>query len=122
MDPARWKRIEELYHAAASRRPEERETFLEQACAGDDALRRHVQALLAESIEGRFETPALEVAAQMVSDPAAPVLIGRRVGAYQIDARIGSGGMGEAREGESPLRVTRAARAPGTPRHPADNR
>ena len=95
MDPARWKRIEELYHAAASRRPEERETFLEQACAGDDALRRHVQALLAESIEGRFETPALEVAAQMVSDPAAPVLIGRRVGAYQIDARIGSGGMGE---------------------------
>jgi eukaryotic-like serine/threonine-protein kinase len=95
MDPERWNHIEEVYHRAILCVPGERETFLEGACAGDDALRREVEALLAVSTGNRFETPALQVAAQMVSDPAGSVLTGRRIGAYQIQARIGAGGMGE---------------------------
>ena len=95
MDPEHWKRIEEVYHAAVVRAPAEREALLEGACAGDDALRREVEALLAVSTEGRLDTPALAVAAHMVSDPAASALTGRRIGAYQIHARIGAGAMGE---------------------------
>jgi serine/threonine-protein kinase len=95
MDPHRWRRIEEVYHAVVTRGPGEREAFLDGACAGDAALRREVEALLAVSTEGRLETPALAVAAHMVSDHAGSVLTGRRIGPYQIHARIGAGGMGE---------------------------
>jgi serine/threonine-protein kinase len=95
MDPERWKRIEEVYHAAVVRAPGQREAFLDGTCAGDDALRREVEALLAVSTEGKLETPALAVAARMVSDPAGSVLTGHRFRAYQIHARIGAGGMGE---------------------------
>jgi eukaryotic-like serine/threonine-protein kinase len=95
MDPERWKRIEEVYHSAGVRAPEEREAFLEGACAGDDALRREVKALLAVSTDGRLATSDLPVATHMVSDPVVSMLTGRRVGAYQIHERIGAGGMGE---------------------------
>jgi serine/threonine-protein kinase len=95
MDPARWKRIEELYHAAAARPSAERTAFLEEACGADETLRRELQELLARSTGGGFETPAFAMAAQMIGDPAASMLTGRRLGVYEVDARIGVGGMGE---------------------------
>ncbi len=62
-------RIEQLYHAARERGPDERATLLQQACAGDEALRREVESLLAEDADVRsfLETPALEG-----TDPPAP--------------------------------------------------
>ena len=42
----RFKRIEELYHAALEREPDMRESFVEEACAGDDDLRRELTSLL----------------------------------------------------------------------------
>ena len=53
MDPERWKRIEELYHAALEQDEGEWETFLGKACAGDEALRREVESLL--GYEGQVE-------------------------------------------------------------------
>ena len=47
MDPARWRRVEEIYQAATERKPEERAAFLAAACAGDEDLRREVESLLA---------------------------------------------------------------------------
>ena len=47
MTPERWQEIEELYHAALKREPSQRSAFLKQACAGDEALRREVESLLA---------------------------------------------------------------------------
>src|SRR6185503_11236330 len=46
MDPARWQQIERLYHEAQARAAGERGAFLADACAGDEALRHEVQALL----------------------------------------------------------------------------
>ncbi len=46
MKTERWRRVEELYHAAFDRRPEERDRFLEAACAEDGALLREVRSLL----------------------------------------------------------------------------
>ena len=40
MTPERWKRVEELYHAAQVHAPGERAAFLDGACADDRGLRR----------------------------------------------------------------------------------
>jgi hypothetical protein len=42
MTPERWRQVEEIFHAAQSRGVSEREAFLLQTCAGDEALRRDV--------------------------------------------------------------------------------
>jgi eukaryotic-like serine/threonine-protein kinase len=95
MDSARWKQIEQVYHAALVRPPRERTAFLERACAGDDDLRRAVDSLLAQASELPFESPALGADAALVTGDAAPPLTGRRFGFYQVDKRIGAGAMGE---------------------------
>ena len=48
MTPERWRRVEALYHAALARDARDRALFLEDVCAGDDALRRDVESLLAQ--------------------------------------------------------------------------
>ena len=95
--PHRWQRIERLFHDALERPVEERAAFLDQSCAGDESLRREVNALLdSPATANRFlERDALEVAAGLVSVSEMPVLSGRRLGVYQLQDRIGSGGMGE---------------------------
>jgi serine/threonine-protein kinase len=81
-------RIESLYHAARLRPPKERDAFLAEACAGDDALRREVESLLGEHAPtGGFLTSVV---------PRAPALAaGTCLGGYQIAGLIGAGGMGE---------------------------
>ncbi len=47
MDPAdRWRRIEELFHAALELDLDARSAFLQQACGADADLRREVESLL----------------------------------------------------------------------------
>jgi eukaryotic-like serine/threonine-protein kinase len=97
MDPARWQRIERLYHAALARPRAERAAFLEEACAGDEDVQREVEALLdaPATADGLFAVTALGAAVPMVTDPTASVLAGRRLGVYHLQERIGIGGMGE---------------------------
>jgi hypothetical protein len=57
IDPERWKRIAEVYHAAAARAPGQRDALLDVACSDDDALRREVQLLLAVSTVGAVQMP-----------------------------------------------------------------
>jgi len=98
MDANRWQQLSRLYHAALARRDVDRAAFLAEACGGDEALRRDVESLLAqpESAQAFLDGPAMAEAARMVSDvePLA-TLVGRRLGAYQIQAGLGAGGMGE---------------------------
>ena len=79
METPRRDRITHLYHAALERAPERRRAFLEEACDGDEALRREVESLLQyESKAGPFlETPDA------------------RLGDYQLLTLLGAGGMGE---------------------------
>ena len=95
--PHRWQQIERLFHDALERPLEERAAFLDHSCAGDESLRREVNALLASPATAhRFlDRDVLEVAADLVSVSQMPVLSGRRLGVYQLQERIGSGGMGE---------------------------
>jgi serine/threonine-protein kinase len=83
-----WNRVESLVAEALGRPPSERAAFVEQCCGDDLALLHDVVSLLAQ------ETAA----ASFLEGPAvatlAPTLLGRRIGAYRIDARVGIGGMG----------------------------
>ena len=47
MERDRWERIERLYYATLELEPNAREAFLDEACEGDEALRREVAGLLA---------------------------------------------------------------------------
>ena len=95
-----WTRVEELYHAALERAPEERALFLSEACAGEPELRREVESLLEHQsgADWLLETPAWPGATPSGSTetslPAA-LAAGATLGAYRIVERIGAGGMGE---------------------------
>ena len=94
MSSDRWRRIEELYHAAYARPAHERGAFLDEACAGDARLRQEVESLLAQpvSADGFLERPALEAAPPTRPMPFAA---GTRLGPYEIAGLLGAGGMGE---------------------------
>ena len=98
MTPERWKRVEELYHAARTRPSGERLAFLGALCSDDESLRRDVESLLNEpsSEPGFLSEAALPGAARLAFDEAAAIaMTGRTVGGYQLQAMLGAGGMGE---------------------------
>jgi serine/threonine protein kinase/Flp pilus assembly protein TadD len=114
MTPERWQRVEELYHAARARQGRDSAAFLADACAGDEALRREVESLLAHpaSADAFLAQPAAVMAAQLGSDPgttaappAAPA--GSVIGPYHLLQRIGHGGMGEVWQAEQKQPVRR---------------
>ena len=47
MTPERWRQVTEVFHAALTRDAAARASYLDQACAGDRALREEVDAMLA---------------------------------------------------------------------------
>ena len=97
MKPELWQKIEDLYHAACERKPQERASFLDAACGEDEVLRREIDSLLAyeSRAEGFIESPALEVAANMLADDQPPLEIGQSICHYHLLSLIGAGGMGE---------------------------
>lgn len=96
MTPERWKQIEEIYHGAQGLSPSERAAFLDQACRGDESMRRHVQNLLNEPVSGGFlDEPAAVRGAHLIADLTAEARVGSSIGTYQIEELLGVGGMGE---------------------------
>ncbi|HSZ02326.1 MAG TPA: protein kinase [Terriglobales bacterium] len=103
MDSKRWKQVDELLQSVLEHPLEQRETFLRQACAGDETLEEEVRSLLAaqQKAGGFLENPALEVAARVLAvsenkntGETAHSFIGEIVSHYQVLEKLGSGGMG----------------------------
>jgi serine/threonine protein kinase len=93
----RRRRIEDLCHAALARDPKDRAAFVATACGSDEGLCREVEALLAhaQTAEGFLAPPLEALAAAALTDERGAALVGRSLGAYQIRAWLGSGGMGD---------------------------
>ena len=94
MTPERFQQIEELYHAAREGSAAERVALLSQA---DPEVRREVESLLAVETGGEFmERPAFQNAPQLLEDlTGTEWTAGTRLGPYQIESKLGEGGMGQ---------------------------
>ncbi len=97
MTPERYQQIDRLADAALELGVEEREAFLDQACAGAEELRRQVERLLSahELEDGFLSAPALEAIAQEMAAAQAQSLIGKQLGHYRILSLLEVGGMCE---------------------------
>ncbi|TMP98102.1 MAG: hypothetical protein E6L07_01210, partial [Verrucomicrobia bacterium] len=97
MEPGRWGRITDIYHATIARPSEERASFLGEECHGDESLRKQVEAMVkSHERSGDFiESPAFEVAPELLIDEPTGDLIGQSIGHYWIESLLGMGGMGE---------------------------
>jgi len=95
LDPARWRRIDEIFDAALDTPPAERAAFLAQACGGDHELRAHVEALLEASQrdEAGLDRPVSPLGAALIAAAEEPVA-NRQVGPFRLLREIGRGGMG----------------------------
>ncbi|HEV7680641.1 MAG TPA: hypothetical protein VGO68_00845 [Pyrinomonadaceae bacterium] len=112
MTPERYQQVEAIFQAALDLVPEERARYLAEACAHDTSLRSDVESLLSQhdSFGDMLEQPlygetelnafgSLEALATPDDiDPLLDPMLGRRLGAYQIEREIGRGGMGAVYE------------------------
>src|SRR5205823_14421775 len=97
MQPERWKQIDQLFHAALQRDPSQRSAFVAESCAGDPALQKEIEDLLAshEESDSFIETPASDLAAELLAEGQAGLVVGQAIGPYTVLDLIGAGGMGQ---------------------------
>jgi eukaryotic-like serine/threonine-protein kinase len=114
MTDDRWPEVERLCLAAIERDPAARAAFLDEACAGDQDLRREVDSLLEHESAGDdlLAVPPIEIAAAAMAErdkmrPSGaksggsalrmrePLPTGTRLGRYEIETLLGAGGMGD---------------------------
>ncbi len=94
MVDANWNRAQKLFHAALSREPDDRESFLSAACVDDDALHDEVRSLLESDSQADALFPLDNVDDHCaVEAPEVDPLIGTRFDQYTIKSVIATGGM-----------------------------
>ena len=94
--PDDWLRAKDVFANARALPASDRQAYLSAACAGNEALRQEVESLLVsdERAKSFLESPA--VVRGDGTPHSAPLMVeGRRLGAYQVQALLGAGGMGE---------------------------
>jgi serine/threonine protein kinase len=96
MTPERWQQVKGIFDEALRCAPSDRSIFLTSACGGDELLRQEVESLISShERDGSFiDSPAYEAAAEILTN-GKELIVGQRVGHYQILSTLGKGGMGE---------------------------
>jgi len=93
MQASRWQEVQEIFDAALRMPPAERDVYLAEACGDDAALLGDVTTMLNihQRSKGDDKKPTKR---QAPTEEDTVSLIGKTVGPYEIDSRIGVGGMG----------------------------
>jgi tetratricopeptide (TPR) repeat protein len=110
MTPERYQRLCELFDRAQAQPPDRRAAFLDEVGAADPALAAELQSMLADDrkaqgeqlLQGPCPVNAKAILpGEQPTVPGAPpagepddALVGRRVGPYLVEQRVGDGGMG----------------------------
>ena len=100
MTPERWQQVKGVLEQVLEISPPQRARFLDQACEGDESLRLEVESLLEDENagpEGFLEAPLWTSA--VFESALSDSWVGRRIGAYEVGALIGEGGMGSVYRG-----------------------
>jgi TolB-like protein/Flp pilus assembly protein TadD len=93
--PERWKEIDRIFSAAVELKPDERLTFLDQACGADDELRKEVELMLAHDLpQSLVGARAIEEATQLLAPNSPQKLQNENIGPYQVIKSLGAGAMG----------------------------
>jgi len=97
MTPERWQQIDTLLQRVVDVGAAERIALLDELCTGDEDLRQEVESLISfqEMAECFLDVPALEEAADLLSEDEAVSVGDLVLGRYRIEAQLGVGGMGE---------------------------
>ena len=93
--PERWQHIARIYDSAVDQDESTRKGFLDEACAGDEDLRREVESLLEQDAANAVVDRSLWATAASLFDDAPAPGPGMELGPYRIEGFIGAGGMGE---------------------------
>jgi serine/threonine protein kinase len=95
VNPNRWQILKTIFENALEKDSLTRSAYLDEACAEDNSLRSEIVALLAMHKEDEFlEKPVYEAIPELFEDDADCIQPGVVIGPYEIQCRIGSGGMG----------------------------
>ena len=99
MTSERRDRVDDVFQAALDLPPDERDAFVERACAADADLRRAVDGLLGAheraEADGFMEGPSFGSAVERDASEGDLAAVGQLIGRYRVVDRIGGGGMGE---------------------------
>ena len=94
MDPARWERIQVIFHGAVARSQNERDAYLRRECGEDAELLLEVRSLL--DADSRESTLLDDGIASLASEllPGGDALPHQALGPYRVERILGEGGMG----------------------------
>jgi len=88
----RWEEIERLFHEAVDLPPDERAVLLASASL---PLRAEVESLLRTDDQESFDIPPVHLVADLLDQQPGALTAGQRVGHYEIEELVATGGMGE---------------------------
>jgi serine/threonine-protein kinase len=96
MDSTRWERVQSLFHQAAELPPEAQTPFLEEVCAGDEALLVEVVAMLGHDAGAAslLDRHVADVAGRIMGQGVPAALADQMFGPYRLTRLLGEGGMG----------------------------
>ena len=93
MPHEKWDSIQEIFLEAADLHPSERAVFVDRMCSGDPEARMEVESLLRADATGESAVCAA-IESEIASMLDESLLVGVRLGPYQLLKEIGRGGMG----------------------------